>query len=328
LCATRAGGPLEEFVNEQVPFFVADKKGVLDWRSLMGIRKYILKNKIEIIHAHSSSAFWAVVLKLLTPGLRVVWHDHFGFSEQLDKRPSFLLKTMGRFFDHAFVVNEKLYHYAVAVLKIPPQKVSFLANFADLGSEVGPEAEVPDKDLHPKLVCLANLRRQKDHDNLLDAFKMVVETYPGARLYLVGGHFNDEYYRHLKGRLKNEKELNERAFILGSRNDVAAILASCDVGILSSLSEGLPVSLLEYGMAQLPVVCTNVGDCGLVLDGGRCGELVPPKDAGALARGIVSVLNNQKSALKKAHLLKERVEAEFSRSGAVEKILKVYQRIR
>ncbi|GAO28525.1 glycosyltransferase [Geofilum rubicundum] len=206
----------------------------MDLKALMGIRQYIRKNKIEIIHAHSSSAFWAVVLKILTPGLRVVWHDHFGFSEQLDERPSFWLKIMGRFFDHAFVVNDKLHHYAISVLKIPSQKVSFLANFADLGSEMGSEADIPDKDSNPKLVCLANLRRQKDHDNLLDAFKKVVEVYPGARLYLVGGHFNDDYYRHLQGRLKNETDLNERTFILGSRNDVAAILASCDVGVLSS----------------------------------------------------------------------------------------------
>lgn len=327
LCATRVGGPLEEFVDDKVAFFVANKKSVLDLKSLMGIRKYIRQNRIEIIHAHSSSAFWAVVLKMLRPGLKIVWHDHFGFSEQLDKRPSFWLKRMSRFFDHTFVVNDKLHQYAVSVLKISSQKVSFLANFADLGSGVGLEADMPDKDLYPKLVCLANLRRQKDHDNLLDAYKKVVKTYPEARLYLVGGHFNDDYYRHLKNRLENEAELSEKVFILGSRNDVATILATCDVGILSSMSEGLPVSLLEYGMAQLPVVCTNVGDCGFVLDGGRCGELVPPKDAGALANGIVSVLNHQDEAQRKAILLKGRVEAEFSRKGAVQKILDVYHSI-
>ena len=327
LCATRVGGPLEEFVDEKVSYFVAHKRGVLDGWALWRIRKYIKINKIEILHAHSSSIFWAVVLKILTPGLRVVWHDHFGFSEQLDKRPSFWLKKTGRFFDHAFVVNDKLHQHAVSVLKIPPQKVSFLANFADLKSEVGIEADIPDRGFFPKLVCLANLRRQKDHDNLLDAFKMVVSAYPEARLYLVGGHFNDAYYRHLKERIDSENPLIEKVFILGSRNDVAAILATCDVGVLSSLSEGLPVSLLEYGMAQLPVVCTSVGDCGLVLDGGRCGELVAAKDAAALARGIVSVLDNQEEAQKKSTLLKERVEVEFSRAGAVDKILRVYRSI-
>ncbi|GAO28526.1 hypothetical protein JCM15548_1632 [Geofilum rubicundum JCM 15548] len=75
----------------------------------------------------------------------------------------------------------------------------------------------------------------------------------------------------------------------------------------------------------MPVVCTNVGDCGLVLDGGRCGELVPPKDAGALVQGIFSVLNHPEVAQNKAQLLKERVESEFSRTGAIEKILNVYR---
>lgn len=328
LCATRAGGPLEEFIDDSVSFFVAQKKGVLDWKALWRLRRYIKKNKIDLIHAHSSSVFWAVVLKILTPGLKVVWHDHFGFSEQLDQRPSFWLRTMGRFFDHAFVVNYKLQQYAVSVLKIPSSQVSFLANFADLKSSVGVEADIPDKDFYPKLVCLANLRRQKDHDNLLDAYKFVLNDYPDARLYLVGGHFNDDYYEHINGRLEQEQAFHKKVYILGSRNDVAAILSTCDVGVLSSLSEGLPVSLLEYGMAQLPVVCTNVGDCGLVLDGGRCGELVPAQDATALARGILSVLGNQKEAQEKSILLKKRVAAEFSRTGAIEKILQIYYRLR
>lgn len=327
LCATRVGGPLEEFVDDKVSFFVAHKKGVFDLVALYRIRKYIRENKIAIVHAHSSSVFWAVVLKVFTPGLKVVWHDHFGFSEQLDKRPAFWLKTLGRLFDHAFVVNDKLQQYAVSILKIPLYKVSFLANFADLKSGLVAETDIPDKDFFPKLVCLANLRRQKDHDNLLDAYKIVLSNYPEARLYLVGGHFNDAYYEHLKSRLEKESAFHQKVFILGSRNDVATILAACDVGVLSSLSEGLPVSLLEYGMAQLPVVCTNVGDCGLVLDGGRCGELVPAQDAPALAGGLLSVLGNKEGAQRKAVLLKERVETEFSRTGAVDKILQVYRSI-
>lgn len=325
LCATRVGGPLEEFVDDRVSFFVAHKRGVLDLWALFRIRKYIRRNNIDLVHAHSSSVFWAVVLKIITPGLKVVWHDHFGFSEQLDKRPSFWLKSLGRFFHHAFVVNEKLHQYAVSVLNMPPHKVSFLANFADLKSGQVVEADIPDRERYPKLVCLANLRPQKDHDNLLDAYKEVLNNYPESRLYLVGGHFNDAYYEHIKRRVEKEAALNNKVFILGSRNDVAAILATCDVGVLSSLSEGLPVSLLEYGMAQLPVVCTRVGDCGFVLDGGRCGELVPSKDAAALAKGILSVLDNQEVAKMKSMLLKERVETEFSRSGAVDKILQVYR---
>lgn len=324
LCSTHSGGPLEEFVSDKVKLIVLDKRYALDIIAFFKLVKYVKNNHIEIIHAHSSSVFWAVMVKWFVGSIKVVWHDHYGFSEHLDKRPAFPLNFMARFLSHAFVVNEKLLNYSIHTLKIPIEKVSFLANFADLEAATGTQADIPDMEFFPKLVCLANLRRQKDHDNLLNAFALIIGVYPEARLYLVGGHFNDDYYHHLTKRIDNEEALLGKVFILGSRNDVSAILATCNLGILSSLSEGLPVSLLEYGMAQLPVVCTNVGDCGLVLDGGRCGALVPPKDANALAEAVITLLKNQEEAQKKSKLLKERVETNFSRSSAIEKILHVY----
>jgi len=324
LCATRVGGPLEEFIGDEVLFFVANKKGVLDISALNRIGRYIKNNHINIIHAHSSSIYWGFILKLLFPEVKLVWHDHFGLSEQIYKRPSFWLKRVSSIVDHAFVVNEKLYDFATAILKMPLNKVSFLANFASLDISYHNQVELPDNNCYPKLLCLANLRRQKDHDNLLYAFAEVAKAYPNARLYLVGGHFGDEYYRHLNKRIEKEESLRKRVFILGSRNDVAGILAGCDIGILSSLSEGLPVALLEYGSALLPVVCTDVGDCGFVLDKGRCGELVPAHNSKALADAIIYVLENGGQAQKKAALLKERIDLNFSRKGAGEKILKVY----
>ena len=329
LCATHSGGPLEEFVNTDVKLFILGKKSSHDLKALFRLRKYLRQNKIDIIHAHSSSLFWAVFVKWLKPNVKVVWHDHFGFSEQLHLRNSFLLRFFNRFVSHAFVVNDKLMNYAVSSLKMKSSKVSFLANFADIGIDElkKKNPDIPDVDAEFKIVCLANLRPQKDHNNLLDAFSIVVKKYPQIRLYLVGGHFNDDYYRHIVDRVENETDLQGCVHILGSRNDVAAILSVCQMGILSSFSEGLPVSLLEYGLSELPVVCTNVGDCSLVLDNGRCGRLVEPDNSKALAEEMLFVLEKNDKAQEIAILLKERVIKDFSQKGAINKIIKEYQNI-
>lgn len=325
LCATRIGGPLEEFVSPDVKLFVPGKRCSIDMRAFLRLRRYIRQNGIEIIHAHSSSLFWAVMLKFTLPSLKIVWHDHFGFSDWLHVRETFYLRMAMPFTGHSFVVNEKLMNFARERLKVSESKLSFLPNFGDLTGDRSKVEPLPDSDMKPKLVCLANLRMQKDHDNLLDAFRLVSGRFDTARLYLVGGHFNDDYYRHISGRIVSEPELKGRVHILGSRNDVAAILDACDVGILSSLSEGLPVSLLEYGMTRLPVVCTEVGECSFVLDGGSCGELVPPQNSAALANAIIKVLENPEEAQAKAEKLYNRVVEYFSKDEAVKKIIGVYK---
>ncbi len=328
LCATHYGGPLEDFINHSVKFIILNKRNALDLKAFFRLLKYVRKNKINIIHAHSSSIFWAVLVKILTPKLKVVWHDHFGFSEQLNKRPSFLLGMISRHFDHTFAVNGKLLNFAQKNLRVGTAKSSFLPNFADLkfsNMEVIPD--IPNIEATPKMICLANLRPQKDHHNLLDAFKIVQAKYLSAQLYLVGGHFNDEYYNGISQRIRSDLILTNCVHILGSRNDVAPILSACDIGVLSSVSEGLPVSVLEYGLAGLPVVCTKVGDCTYVLDNGNCGRLVDPGNYIELAKAIIELLDNPDKAKSLGNNLKERINSVFSINGAVTQILDVYNKI-
>jgi glycosyltransferase involved in cell wall biosynthesis len=326
LCATHAGGPLEEFVGPDVKLLVLNKRGTLDLKALMQLRRYVKVHSIEIIHAHSSSIFWALLIKVLVGGIKVVWHDHYGLSDKLESRPVFPLKVFALFMDYAFVVNDKLLNFAINVLQIPKSKVSFLVNFPDLTfSDDGDEmVDIPEPKQLPKLVCLANLRPQKDHHNLLDAFLIIKNQHSNAGLYLVGGHFSDEYYNGLVERINSDEHLKNHVHILGSRNDVAEILSSCDIGILSSQSEGLPVSLLEYGLAKLPVVCTNVGDCSFVLDSGRLGKLVQPGKPAELAEAVLLLLQNPVEMQAMGQAFQQHIVKEFSREGAIVRIINIY----
>jgi len=330
LCATRAGGPLEEFINSRAKTIILGKKSMHDTRSLLKLVRYVRFNKIKIIHAHSSSIFWAIAVKCMAPGTKVVWHDHYGYSEHLDERPRLALKLVAPFIDHIFAVNAKLKDFALHKLNIPGHKVSFLPNFPDLNMETDscqPPLDFPGGDNYPKIVCLANLRPQKDHHTLLDAFKKIKQHHQNAALYLTGGHYNDDYYHSVVNRVKVDNELAGSVHVLGSRNDVAAILKTCHVGVLSSASEGLPVSILEYGIAGLPVVSTNVGDCSLALDNGRCGILVKPGDSEQLANAILHLLSNPEEMNLLGILLKNHILKEFSKEGAMTKIITVYTRL-
>ena len=75
---------------------------------------------------------WATLLKCFVPRLKVVWHDHYGNSEMLSARPSFVLKILAPYWCYVFSVNQKLETWAIEQLGVPQQKVSFLNNFAAL----------------------------------------------------------------------------------------------------------------------------------------------------------------------------------------------------
>ena len=84
--------------------------------------------------------------------------------------------------------------------------------------------------------------------------------------------------------------LSQRVELLGARDDIPELLARSDVFVLSSRSEGFPVSVLEAMAAGLPVVATDVGGVAEAVEDGATGFLVPAADSEALARALERLL--------------------------------------
>jgi glycosyltransferase involved in cell wall biosynthesis len=126
----------------------------------------------------------------------------------------------------------------------------------------------------------------------------VIGQAPTAHLLLVGAAIEPDYYELIQNEIAWQA-LDQHVSLLGERHDVSAILKKCDIGVLSSASEGLPLALLEYGMAGLPVVATHVGQCPEVLEEGQAGILVPSKSPDRLAEALLSLLQspNRRDAL-------------------------------
>ena len=90
---------LKNTINHKVGYLFLDKKSTLwDFNAIFTLRKFVKQHKIDIIHAHSSSYFLAVCVKLTIPKLKIVWHDHYGNSEFLHKRKNKILKFCSLFF--------------------------------------------------------------------------------------------------------------------------------------------------------------------------------------------------------------------------------------
>nr|HMQ43616.1 glycosyltransferase [Mariniflexile sp.] len=159
LCATREEGVLKDSLSKNVSYLFLNKQSTFDLKAIKTLHAFIKNNKIDLIHAHGSSFFIATLVKILNPKLKLIWHDHYGKSEFLNERPKFILKWCLKLFNHGFVVNKKLENWSVQVLNI--KSVSYLPNFA-IVNDTKSITELKG-DNNKRIVCLANLRPQKDH---------------------------------------------------------------------------------------------------------------------------------------------------------------------
>jgi glycosyltransferase involved in cell wall biosynthesis len=123
------------------------------------------------------------------------------------------------------------------------------------------------------------------------------------------------------------RRLESSVTLVGERTDVRDILPEVDVCVLSSSSEGLPLALLEYGLAARAVVVTDIGQCGDVVDGGNAGLLVPPGRPRELATAIVSLLESNDRRRSLGNRLYLRVLSDFSAEAAADRISQLYARI-
>jgi len=323
LCVTRQSGPLESQLASDVNLLILNRRNRWDIGALFRLFAYIRNNKIQILHAHSSSLFIAKLASALTK-CKLVWHDHWGGGNTRSNEPYFRLFTRG--VNAIFTVTHSLAIWAQKKLGVPQSRIIVLPNFV-ISNAITTNNKIELQGT-PKyrIICVANIRTQKDQLGLLNAFRLVVNQQPKAHLLLVGAPV-DENYTHLVMNEIEKLNLQDHVSWLGGRDDVPQLLASCDIAVLNSISEGFPLTLLEYGWAGLPVVATRVGECAAILDEGRAGLLVPPGDPQAMASKIVLLLSDLQMRQEYGTALKMRVQAEYSVETIIQKISNVYQSI-
>jgi glycosyltransferase involved in cell wall biosynthesis len=222
-------------------------------------------------------------------------------------------------------VNQALAEWSEVVLGLPSQQIWYIPNFV---YDMGYSDELPTLPgtNGKRIVCVANLRAEKDHISLLKAIKVVIGRMPSTQLLLVGRSLDQEYANSISREIENLK-LKQNVHLLGEQRHVSAILRASDIGVLSSTYEGLPLALLEYGTAGLPVVATNVGQCAEVLDDGRAGILVPPASPEFLADALLSLLQSSERRSSLGRQLQGRVQQVYSASSVTEQICRVYEAV-
>lgn len=267
-----------------------------DPRWLLTLRRSLVADPVEVVHAHSPLA--AVGARLVARSLprrrrpRVVTTDHSLFDGH---------QALTRWADAATAGLDDA-HLAVSEAvqaSLPPRlrRRSIVvphgidveqvradgAHRADVRAELGlpPDALV--------VGTVANLRPVKAYPDLLAAARRVLDERPDVRFVAVGQGPQEAEIRALHAELG----LGGGVLLLGHRTDAVRVMGACDVFCLPSHHEGLPVALMEALALGLPVVATGVGGITEVVDDGVEGRLVPPGQPTALAAALLEVLSDK-----------------------------------
>jgi glycosyltransferase involved in cell wall biosynthesis len=224
-------------------------------------------------------------------------------------------------------VNQTLANWHSEHLRLPEERVWYIPNLVPAGEPAdGGDCRSLPGEPGKRLVCVANFRPQKDHPNLLRAMSLAVARVPGAHLFLVGDSADPAYVAAIRAQI-SELKLDNAVTYMGPRNDVPAILRDCDIGVLSSASEGLPLALLEYGRAGLAAVATSVGQCSEVLDNGHAGILVRPRSPEDLAQALVRLLSDGEERLRYAAQFQNRVDELYGPRHILQRVCGVYETV-
>ena len=308
-------------------------RGEVDPLAVLGLRRLIVRGGFGLVHAHTSHAHTLLSLAAATIPRsrrpRVIVARRVDFS--IYRRSFFGLN--GLKYRHGvdrFVTVSEAIRRVLIEDGIPAGRIECVHSGIDLAriesapartAEVRRELGVPDG--HALVLNVAHLADHKGQRWLVEAAPEILARRPETTIVIVGDG-------ELRGELEAQVQalgVGDRVKLPGFRQDVPQLLKAADVFVMPSHMEGLGTSVLDAMAASVPVVGTTAGGMPEMIEDGVTGILCPIKDAGALARGVVRLLEQPELGRELAANAARMVRERFSTDAMVEGTLRVYGRL-
>lgn len=334
ICLAGYGAFRDEIADASVPCLSLDKRPGKDPGCYFRLWRALRTLKPDLVQTYNIGPLdTAPIIRLA--GVRGIVHAEHGrdVTDPRGDNPKYLRlrRWMAPFIGRFVAVSPDLKRWLVARVGIRPDKVICIPNGIDVAAfsaaRVSPRPRVLLGDFAPPgsvlIANVARLDKVKDQAGLLAAFKRLHEQAgqcAGCRLIIAG---DGPEYAELQRRIE-QLDLTQTVRLLGNRSDVADLLAECDVFVLPSIAEGMPVTLMEAMASGLPVVATDVGGVAAVVENGTTGTLVPPGDAQALAEALGAYVADESLRRRHGDAGRARVAARFSMSAMLSRYTALY----
>jgi glycosyltransferase involved in cell wall biosynthesis len=268
------------------------RKPGLDWRCGLRLARLLRRERVDLVHAHQYTPFfYGLAARLVTRRAPVLFTEHGRHFPDYPRRKRMMAnRLLLQRRDRVVGVGEAVRQAVIQNEGIPACRVGVIYNGIDLDrfqterterDAVRRELGLAPGDL--AVLQVARLDYLKDHATAVRTIQRVVAQLSSARLILVGQGPEQQAIRTLV----NQLGLSRNVLFLGLRTDIPRLLRAADLFLLTSISEGIPLTLIEAMAVRLPVVSTDVGGTGEVVAAEETGLLAPAGDDDALARAVL-----------------------------------------
>lgn len=332
VCLDKLGTLGQDLQAEGFPVEVLHRRPGLDWRLTFRLARLLRRENVALLHAHQYTPFfYALTARGLGWRIPVLFTEHGRHFPDFPRRKRMIANRllMSRR-DRVVGVGEAVRQAVIANEGIAQDRVEVIYNGIDLdafgsrGSDrdnarqeigVGPDNLV--------VIQVARLDYLKDHLTALRTLERVAALRPEVRLVLVG-----EGPERVKIEAEiRKRRLGEHVRLLGLRSDVKRLIGAADVFLLTSISEGIPLTVIEAMSAGLPVVSTHVGGVAEIVVDGQTGLLAPAGNDEILAEHLSSLASEPVRRRQMGHLGCERSRTLFYERRMHAEYLRVYEKM-
>jgi len=301
-----------------------DIRSLVDWRGLLGLVSTLRRRRVDLVHSHdfTMAVYGAAAAGILRRPHVITMHGGRYFAGRWTHRAA--LRWAAARSAGTVAVSAALQADLATVLRLPRATFHVVPNGIQpcVGSPDGVRRELGIGVEEPLIVAVGNLYPVKGHLVLLQAMR-ALSTHPASAdcHVVIAGRGDEEAtlkaYAAAHG-------LAPRVHLLGYRADVADLLAAADVFVLPSLSEGVPLALLEAMFAGKGIAASAVGGVPEVVTSEREALLVPPEDPQSLATALARLLEDHALRRRLGEAARQRAERAFTVETMVDGYMSLY----
>jgi sugar transferase (PEP-CTERM/EpsH1 system associated) len=327
ICLLKEGWLSAQLQQRGFTTLILPQRQGLDLHWLRQCVRLIRQHRVDLLHAHefTMNTFGSLAAWLCRVPIVTTVHGKRYYADKWQRRLAY--RFVARHAASMVAVSEDIKRFLTERVRVRTERLATVYNGIDTkayapsedGIRIREELEIARTAL--VIGTVGNLYAVKGHTYLLKAAARVVRILPEAVFLIIG-----------RGALLDLLQDEARALgidthvrFLGFREDIPALLHSMDLFVLSSLSEGHPLSLLEAMASCKPVVATHVGGIPEVVQHGQTGILVPPGDPERLASEIIGLLLDPQRVQQLGAEGRRRVYETFSLSQMVQRYQQLYE---
>lgn len=295
------------------------------------LNAFAARENVALLHAHQYTPFFQAMLSRGLLGRRPVLFTEHGrhFPDLPSKKRALVNRCLLRKRDRLVGVGESVRQALIHNEGLPAKRVEVVYNGVDLKALATPapharqclRQQLGYAQKHFVAIQVARLHSLKDHQTALHAIDIARQQNPDVRLLIVG---EGDQRAAIEDTIATRK-LQQHVTLTGERSDIADLLATADAFLMSSISEGIPLTIIEAMAAGLPVVSTAVGGIPEMIQHGQSGFLAASGDAKALAEGLLNLRASADLRQRIAEKGRRIAEVKFSQSSMLRGYQDLYQ---